>query len=258
MVIKFTPNEKKLLNLIEQDKMPHHIAIIMDGNGRWAKKYHLPRLAGHREGINTVRRILETVSQLGISTLTLYAFSVENWSRPKKEVTSLMRLLDEYLKRELNSLMDNNISLLTIGNITRLPLYVQDRIKSSVNKLKKNTGTNLVLALNYGGRDEIIRAIRKITEDITLGRVTTNDIDENLMNNYIDTVGLPEVDLIIRTSGENRISNFLLWQSAYAEFWSTTVLWPEFSRLDFLNAIIDFQKRERRFGGITTVHSNKQ
>lgn len=228
---------------------PKHIAIIMDGNGRWASSKGLPRIAGHREGMKTVERIVQRASDLGISVLTLYAFSTENWKRPKNEVSFLMELFCEYIKKKLKGLIENNVRIRTSGEIKSLPEKVQALIEKAKEETKENKGLILNIALNYGGRDEIVRACKKIIERALRGEVKLEEIDDKLFSSFLDTDGLPDPDLLIRTSGEKRISNFLLWQIAYTEIWITPVFWPDFSEEHLIMAIEDYQKRKRRFGG---------
>lgn len=233
-----------LLNKIDKSRLPAHVAIIMDGNGRWAKKRHLPRLWGHRNGTKSVREIVETAGELGIKALTLYAFSTENWSRPKPEIAGLMRLLKGTLRGEEAHLNKNNVRLETIGDISKLPAEVQEQISKTKKALSTNTGLCLVLALNYGGRQDIIQACNKLIHQ------KHSTITEEMISAHLYTAGMPDPDLMIRTSGENRVSNFLLWQIAYAEMHITPVLWPDFRRQHFYEAIIDYQARDRRFGGV--------
>lgn len=232
------------LDKIDLSKLPRHIAVIMDGNGRWAKKRKLPRIFGHRAGIKSVRTTVETCAELKIQALTLYAFSTENWVRPKSEINALMALLKTYLRRELSNMMKNNIRLNTIGDTSRLPEAAQKELKKTIHITRNNKGLVLNLALNYGSRQEIVRAVNKI--------ITGNirKVDENTISGYLDTKNLPDPDLVIRTSGEMRLSNFLLWQSAYTELHVTSVLWPDFSAKNLYEAIIDFQQRQRRYGGL--------
>lgn len=234
----------------ELNNMPRHVGIIMDGNGRWAKKRSLPRIAGHREGAKTVRRVVKTSGEVGIEVLTLYAFSTENWKRPKEEVSFLMNLLIEYLFKELDELIEENVKLRAIGDLTGLPLDVQDYLQNSIRKTTNNTGLILNLALNYGGRDELIRAIKSIYKDIESGTVLFDHLSADLVDTYLDTASLPDPDLIIRTSGEIRLSNFLLWQGAYSELWFTETLWPDFTKEEYLNALKEYSKRSRRFGKV--------
>ncbi len=233
-----------LLHKIDRTRLPRHVAIIMDGNGRWAKKRSLPRLWGHRVGTKSVREVVESAGQLGIEVLTLYAFSTENWARPKTEVGGLMRLLKGTLKREESHLHKNNVRLETIGDIKQLPSDVQEQLSKTRLFLSKNTGLTLVLALNYGGRHDIIQAANKA---IAAGHKT---LSEELFQSHLSTAAFPDPDLLIRTSGELRVSNFLLWQIAYAELHVTPTLWPDFRKEHFYEAILDFQSRDRRFGGV--------
>jgi undecaprenyl diphosphate synthase len=234
---------QKLLKKINVNELPNHIAIIMDGNGRWAKMRNLPRTFGHRQGIKSVREVIEGCTELGIKILTLYAFSTENWQRPKTEIRFLMRLLYNYLKREAEELHKKNIKLTTIGDITKLPENVQSEIEHIKNVTKNNSGLILNLALNYGGRSEIIESIKKLVK-------SKKEINEQNLSEFMYTSGLPDPDLLIRTSGELRISNFLLWQIAYTELYFTDVLWPDFRKEDLYKAIIDYQSRDRRFGRV--------
>jgi undecaprenyl diphosphate synthase len=226
------------------------VAIIMDGNGRWARLRHKRRVEGHRAGIASVRDVVETSARLGLQVLTLYAFSVENWKRPKTEVATLMSLLKRYLRLELDTLLRNNIRFQVIGRPTELPSDVQDELARGVERTRPCSGLLFNIALNYGGRAEITDAVRRLTADVRAGRLV-GDIDENTLSSYLYTAGQPDPDLLIRTSGEMRVSNFLLWQIAYAEIWVTDVLWPDFRRRHLLQAVADYQKRERRYGGIS-------
>jgi undecaprenyl diphosphate synthase len=237
-----------LLDTINKDNLPKHLAIIMDGNGRWAKQKGFLRAFGHENGTKSVRLTVETCAKLGIENLTLYAFSTENWKRPKLEVDTLMKLLISSLKKELNTLQDNNISLNTIGNIEMLPQSAQKELLDVVEKTKGNSRMVLTLALSYGSREEIINAVKKISDKVKNNIISIDAIDESIINQHLYTQNLPDVDLLIRTSGEHRISNFLLWQIAYAELYFTDVLWPDFKEEDLYEAIISYQKRERRFG----------
>jgi len=243
---------------IDHARMPRHVAIIMDGNGRWAQQRSLTRVSGHREGIKSVRDIVEVSAEIGLEVLTLYAFSTQNWSRPKREVNTLMNLLIRYLKREIPEMMENDIRLMAIGDIEGLPANVQEMLAFAMEKTGGNKGLTLNLALNYGGQTEICHAARQIALDVREGLVSPEEIDEGLFSRYLYTAGLPEPDLLIRTSGEMRVSNFLLWQLAYAEFWITQTLWPDFRRGEFLQALIDYQKRERRFGRVEAFPRGKE
>ena len=240
-------------------RLPHHIAIIMDGNGRWAKRRHLPRVAGHRRGVETVREVVETASRIGIPALTLYAFSAENWvRRPAQETGFLMRLLRHYLKQEVPTMNRNNIRLEFIGRQHELPPEVQERMQWAREATSHNSGMVLTLALNYGARNEIVDAFESIVRAAKQnGGVDHLHIDEETISRHLYTRNLPDPDLVIRTSGEMRISNFLLWQIAYSEIYVTNVLWPDFSGAHLLEAIADFQRRERRFGGVEAMHAVK-
>ena len=237
-----------LLENINKDNLPKHLAIIMDGNGRWAKKQGLMRAFGHENGTKSVKTTVENCARLGIENLTLYAFSTENWNRPKLEVDTLMKLLISSLKNELKTLVENNIRLHTIGNLEKLPKSAQKELLEVINKTKDNTRMNLTLALSYGSREELISAIKNISSKVKNNIISIDAIDELIINQHLYTQNLPDVDLLIRTSGEHRISNFLLWQIAYAELYFTDVLWPDFKEEDLYEAIISYQKRERRFG----------
>ncbi len=233
---------------INKDNLPNHLAIIMDGNGRWAKQKGFLRAFGHENGTKSVRLVVETCAKLGIKNLTLYAFSTENWNRPKLEVETLMRLLISSLKNELKTLTENNIRLLSIGNLELLPKSAKKELEDVIEKTKNNTHMTLTLALSYGSREEILQAVRNISDKVKNNIISINDIDESIINQHLYTRNLPDVDLLIRTSGEHRISNFMLWQIAYAELYFTDVLWPDFKEEDLYEAIISYQKRERRFG----------
>ena len=237
-----------LLETINTDNLPKHLAIIMDGNGRWAKQQGLIRAFGHEKGTKSVRVTVETCAQLGIENLTLYAFSTENWNRPKLEVDTLMKLLVNSLKKELATLEKNNIRLNSIGNIDLLPTKAKKELLTVIEKTKNNSRMTLTLALSYGSREELLNAVKIISEKVKNNIISIDTIDESIINEHLYTQNLPDVDLVIRTSGEHRISNFLLWQIAYAEFYFTDVLWPDFKEEDLYEAIISYQKRERRFG----------
>jgi len=230
--------------------LPRHIAIIMDGNGRWAGQRELPRVDGHSAGIEAVREVVETAARAGVDTLTLYAFSVENWKRPQTEIDALMELLKEYLARELPTLLERSIRFSAIGRLDGLPEDVQRDIRNATAVTAANTGMRFVIALNYGGRSEIVDAVQEIVAAVQAGELSANDIDEERISAHLYTRDLPEPDLLIRTSGELRVSNFLLYQIAYAEIWVTDKLWPDFRRTDLLQAILDFQHRERRYGSV--------
>ncbi len=231
-------------------KIPCHIAIIMDGNGRWARRRGLPRTAGHRAGLEALRRVVRACAELGVQYLTLYAFSTENWQRPRAEVGALMDLLVEAVDKYLDELAANGVRVRAIGDLEGLPPEARASVTRAVERTAGNAGLNLVLAINYGGRREIVRAVRAVARDVREGRVTPEEIDEERFARYLDTAGIPDPDLLIRPSGEMRLSNFLLWQSAYTEIWVTPVLWPDFGRRELLEAIGDYQRRERRFGGL--------
>jgi len=233
---------------INTDKLPNHIAIIMDGNGRWAEMKGKPRVFGHKNGVTSVKEVIEGCREIGVNYLTLYAFSTENWNRPKLEVKTLMALLVSSLRKELKTLVKNNIKLKTIGNIENLPEKAQIELAEVVEKTKNNTSLTLTLALSYGSREEIVNVIRNISKKVVNNQLAVEEINENIINNHLYTFSLPDVDLLIRTSGEKRISNFLLWQIAYAELYFTNTLWPDFRKENLFNAIVDYQQRERRFG----------
>ena len=237
-----------LIDKIEKDKVPCHVAIIMDGNGRWAKKKSLPRIQGHWEGVKSVDRIVSLSRKLEIQALTLYSFSDENWNRPPVEINALMKILDHYLNKELDRMKSENIRFNTIGQIEELPKEIQKIITHAIDFTKNCNGMTLTLALSYGGRQEILNAVQQIAVKVVSGELRIDDINYSVFENYLHTNNLPDLDLLIRTSGEMRISNFLLYQIAYTELYYTKVQWPEFKEDDLLNAIIDFQGRERRFG----------
>jgi undecaprenyl diphosphate synthase len=248
MPVKTELSEARLLAQIDLERLPQHIAIIMDGNGRWAKRRHLPRIAGHRAGIRAVREAVEACARVGVPYLTLYAFSIENWKRPHNEINLLMSLLREYLRKELRELNRQNISLGVIGRIHELPQNVQRDLENTIRKTAQNTGLRLTLALNYGARAEMVDAVRELARKLKQNGDVA--IDEKTFSRFLYTRELPDPDLLIRTSGEMRLSNFLLWQVAYSEIWVTETLWPDFTEEHLFQAIIDFQKRERRYGGL--------
>jgi undecaprenyl diphosphate synthase len=250
-VVPSGSEEQSLLRSIDFARLPRHVAIIMDGNGRWAKLRHKPRVEGHRAGIASVRDVVETSARLGLQVLTLYAFSVENWKRPKSEVSTLMGLLKRYLRMELNTLLRNNIRFQVIGRSEDLPEDVREELRRGMEKTAHCTGLLFIIALNYGGRSEITDAVRRLVKDFVASGRDPSEVDEPAISSYLYTAGQPDPDLLIRTSGEMRVSNFLLWQIAYAEIWVTDVLWPDFRRRHLLQAIAAYQKRERRYGGIT-------
>jgi undecaprenyl diphosphate synthase len=233
---------------IKHDRLPRHIAIIMDGNGRWAKREGMARMFGHRKGVETVHQITEAAAELGIKYLTLYTFSTENWNRPKEEVDALMGLLVDTIAKETPTLMKNNIRLETIGDLERLPEQTRNKFIQCIQETSKNTGLTLVVALSYSSRWEIIRATQQIAQAVKDGKILVEDINEELMSSSMTTHYMPDPDLLIRTSGELRISNFLLWQLAYSELYFTDCLWPEFTTEEFYRAIVNYQHRERRFG----------
>ncbi len=236
---------------------PAHVAIIMDGNGRWAKKRGLPRAAGHRAGAEALRGVVEACGDLGIRYLTVYAFSTENWKRPQEEIDALMALLVEYIEKELDVLKKNNVRIKAIGNIEQLPSYALTRIKKAEEETKDNEHLFLQLALNYGGRRDILNALQKISTDVLAGKILPEKIEEPLFASYLATAGIPEPDLLIRTAGEKRLSNFLLWECAYTEFWFTDIFWPDFTTEHLYCALKDFQHRQRRFGGLKKEGSKK-
>ncbi|HEY6142476.1 MAG TPA: isoprenyl transferase [Flavobacterium sp.] len=237
-----------LLDKIDTKNLPKHLAIIMDGNGRWAKKQGFLRAFGHENGTKSVKSTIETCTKLGVEFLTLYAFSTENWNRPKLEIETLMKILINSLKKELITFQENNIKLSAIGNLEKLPKSAQKELFDVIEKTKNNTRLTLTLALSYGSREEIISAVKNISDKVKNNIISIDSIDDSIINEHLYTHNLPEVDLLIRTSGEHRISNFLLWQIAYAELYFTDVLWPDFKEQDLYEAIISYQKRERRFG----------
>jgi len=245
-----TSLEELKARILDKGNLPRHVAIIMDGNGRWARSRGLPRTIGHENGVKAVKKIVRAAGEINLPFLTLYTFSTENWSRPKSEVSAIMKLLYKTTRRELNELLENNVRLITTGDIEALTPSRRDILKDAMARTSGNTGLTLNLALNYSGRLEILRAVRNIAQDIDRHMLSANDIDEKIFTGYLQTNGLPDPDLLIRTSGEKRISNFLLWQMAYTEIYVTDVLWPDFDEEDFYLAIIDFQGRERRFGKI--------
>ena len=236
---------------IHSKTLPKHIAIIMDGNGRWARLNSLPRIAGHRKGVDSVREITRICGELGVQYLTLYTFSTENWSRPDKEVNALMRLLLATINLEVEKLHKKNVRFQVIGNLDEMPKKTANGMKKAIKKTKDNSGLTLCCALNYGSRQEILMGISKIIKKVENGHITNQDVDEELLSNNLYTKEMPDPDLIIRTSGENRLSNFLLWQSAYSEIYITDTYWPDFGEKALLEAITDYQKRERRYGKLS-------
>ena len=234
--------------VLEKERLPRHVAIIMDGNGRWAQKRGLGRIEGHKRGKDSVRSVVETSREIGLEYLTLYAFSTENWQRPATEVRALMSLLRRYLRTELHKLLKNNIRLLAVGDLSRLPIAVQQSLAEAVHLTQENNGLTVVLAISYGSREEIVAAARAIATAVQEERLLPQEVDEAIFTQHLWTTGIPDPDLLIRTSGEFRLSNFLLWQMAYTEIYVTETLWPDFGRVEFLQALTDYQSRERRFG----------
>ncbi len=242
--------------LLKEGLLPKHLAVIMDGNGRWATEKNLSRTEGHKEGIESVRDIVKASSQIGIQHLTLYVFSIENWKRPISEVGILMKLLEHFLKIELEDLHNNNVRISSIGKLSSLPKIIQKLLQSAINTTKENTGLNLTLALSYSGRWDIVRAVQMLALDVRRGKVSPEDISEKLFSDYLQTNSMPDPDLLIRTSGEMRLSNFLLWELAYSEIYITDKYWPEFRRNDLYLALENYMKRERRFGKTSAQLSN--
>jgi undecaprenyl diphosphate synthase len=249
-VVPAGTSEEDLLRAIDFQRLPRHIAIIMDGNGRWAQLRHKHRVEGHREGIHAVRDTVETAARLGLEVLTLYAFSIENWKRPESEVATLMGLLKHYLRSELDTLLRNNIRFRVVGRAQELDPDVRSELERAAERTAPNSGLQFNIALNYGGRAEIIDAVKRLVAEVQVLGTSPEALGEGDLARHLYTAGQPDPDLLIRTSGELRISNFLLWQIAYSEIWVTDVLWPDFRRRHLLQAIVDFQKRERRYGGI--------
>lgn len=235
-------------NRLDKNKIPKHVAIIMDGNGRWAEKHGKARVFGHKQGVESVRSIVEAAGEIGIKHLTLYAFSTENWERPKYEIEAIMNLLVQAIESETESLNKNNVRLSTIGNLNKMPKSVREKLSGCIRALDLNTGLNLNLALSYSSKWEITEAVKKIIQDSENGKLNPNDINDKLFAKYLSTANLPDPELLIRTSGEFRISNFLLWQIAYSELYFTEKLWPDFKKEDLFEAVYDYQNRERRFG----------
>lgn len=235
---------------LDMTNIPKHIAIIMDGNGRWAKQRNLPRSMGHKAGVETIRRVITEADDLGVKYLTLYAFSTENWKRPKDEVSTLMKLLVQYLRKEIDELDSKGVVINVLGDISKLPKECIEEINKSILRTQNNKGITMNVALNYGGRNEIIKAIKSIVNEEKNGHINIDEIDDEMVNKYLYTAGMPDPDIIIRPSGEQRLSNFLLWQCAYSEFWYSDINWPDFTGKDLKRAIYDFQNRDRRFGGI--------
>jgi undecaprenyl diphosphate synthase len=233
-----------------EEKVPNHIAIIMDGNGRWAAKRGMPRFAGHKEGVTTVVKIVKAAVKSKIKVLTLYTFSTENWKRPKVEIDFIMRLPKEFLRIYLPELIANNVRIEAIGDIDNLPAITRDAVQNAIDRTRDNDGLLLNIALNYGSRHEILDAMKNVLSDINNEKLSLDELDEQNFSEYLYTAGMPEPDLLIRTGGEHRLSNFLLWQLAYTEFWFTDVLWPDFSENEFMDALTEYRQRKRRYGGI--------
>lgn len=243
-------DEIKITQKIQKELVPNHVAIIMDGNGRWAQEKGLSRSAGHKEGVEAIRRVTISANDLGVKVLTLYAFSTENWKRPKEEIDGLMKLLVQYIRIELDRIHKNNVKIQTMGDLNKLPKFAKEEVERAIKKTKNNTKMILNIGLNYGGRDEIVHGIKNLLEDYKMGKLKEEDIDEEIFKNYLYTNNLPDPDLLIRPSGELRLSNFMLYQIAYTEFWFSHIYWPDFKEEEFYKAIIDYQRRNRRFGGI--------
>ncbi|PMC38662.1 isoprenyl transferase [Bacillus sp. UMB0899] len=233
-----------------EENIPHHIAIIMDGNGRWAEKRGMPRAAGHKEGVSTVVKIVKAAVKCKVKVLTLYTFSTENWKRPKPEIDFILRLPKEFLTIYLPELISNNVRIEAIGNMDMLPAYTREAVQYAINRTRENNGLQLNIALNYGSRHEILNAMKQMFLDINNAKLSLEDLDDQVFSGYLNTAGLKDPDLLIRTGGEKRLSNFLLWQLAYTEFWFTDVLWPDFSEKEFIQALEEYQTRKRRYGGI--------
>ena len=242
--------EDELLKRVDKSKLPRHVAIIMDGNGRWASYRGLLRSAGHSAGVKTLKKILTVAVNINLEALTVYAFSTENWKRPHSEVDFLLHLFSEYLEKEKREMHEKNVQLRFLGRIEEFSAGIQNQIQDATTLMKNNTGVKFNIAANYGGQDEILRAAQKLAAKVSSGKISTSDIDAELFESELDTHGLPPVDLLIRTSGDMRISNFLLWQAAYAELWFTNTQWPEFSPEEFVDALNNFANRDRRFGGL--------
>nr|WP_231702652.1 isoprenyl transferase [Desulfocucumis palustris] len=243
-------DEKSLMEQLDLSRLPRHVAIIMDGNGRWALRRGMPRAYGHRAGVESLREVVRVSAELGLQVLTVYAFSTENWKRPQEEVDILMDLLVEYLHKEIDELCGNNIRVRAIGKIGDLPRSAREALDIAARKSDNNTGLTLNIALNYGGRTELVEAVKSIGFSVAGGVLDPENINEKVISDNLYTAGQPDPDILIRPAGDYRVSNFLLWQLAYTEFWLTTVMWPDFRRVHMLQAMVDFQKRDRRFGGL--------
>lgn len=235
---------------LDLTSIPQHVAFIMDGNGRWAKRKGLPRLVGHNAGTETLKKIVKESKRLGIRYITFYAFSTENWKRPSDEVEGLMNILVKFIKSEIDEINENNIRINILGDIMKLPSYAKVQVEYALELTQNNSSMDFNIALNYGGRDEILRAVKKVVSDVEEGKIFIDDLDESLFSNYLYTQGMPDPDLLIRTSGELRLSNFMLWQLAYSEFTFEKVLWPDFDELSLQKSIYEYQKRNRRFGAV--------
>lgn len=249
-IFKFKKDIIKEKIQLDMERIPDHIAIIMDGNGRWAKQRKLPRTMGHRAGMKNIKMMVEESSNLGVKYLTLYAFSTENWKRTKEEVGALMDLVVEFINKEFEELHRNNVKLNSIGDISKLPEKSKIAVEDAMYKTRNNTGLTLNIALNYGGRDEIVKGVKEIAKEVLEGKLQVDNIDDKIISDHLYTSGMPDPDIVIRPSGELRLSNYLLWQSAYSEFWFSNINWPDFTKEDLRRAISDFQKRDRRFGGV--------
>lgn len=243
--------QERLEKLKSNPNIPEHVGIIMDGNGRWAKKRGLPRVAGHNEGVNSVQEVVEVCGELGIKVLTIYTFSEENWNRPNWEVAALMQLLVTTINKQIKRLMEQNVQIRTIGHLSKLPQFTREKMISATEMTKNNTGLILNVALSYGGRQEIVDAVKRLARSIKIGDIQPEDIDDHSVSSYLDTAGQPDPDLVIRTGGEFRVSNFLLWQIAYAELYITKTAWPDFRKPQFISALWDYIHRERRFGMVS-------
>ncbi|WP_339227738.1 isoprenyl transferase [Oceanobacillus sp. FSL K6-2867] len=250
MKIPFFNKQLKETEMANLESAPDHVAIIMDGNGRWAQKRGLPRIAGHKEGVSTVNKIVKAAVKANVKILTLYTFSTENWKRPKSEIDFILKLPKEFLHIYLPGLIENNVRIETIGDFDALPKHTRDAVQYAKEKTKDNDGLLLNFALNYGSRFEIMHAVKQIMNDLDCSKISIDSLDENLFSKYLYTNGLSDPDLLIRTGGEQRLSNFLLWQLAYTEFWFTDALWPDFNETTFFNALYEYQQRKRRYGGI--------
>lgn len=244
-------NEESLIASLDLSRLPRHVAIIMDGNGRWARRRGMPRALGHRAGVESLRDVVRVSAEIGLQVLTVYAFSTENWKRPREEIDVLMNLLVEYLHKEIDELLRNNVRINAIGKIGELPAHAREAITVAQKKTENCTGLNFNIALNYGGRTELVDAVREISAKVAGKEISPDDIDQDVISSHLYTAGQPDPDLLIRPSGDYRVSNFLLWQLAYTEFWLTDIMWPDFRRIHLVRALVDFQRRHRRFGGLS-------